>query len=108
MFGLALVFFIVDFLEMYLVGMLVTGWLVGVFFLRNDTCICILGRICDALPIFFFSYQLFELNLPTFSTELPTSCSVQISTFFSSCQLFKLKLSTYSTGLLIGCVQNVL
>ena len=47
-------------------------------------------------------------QLPTFSTELPTGCSAQISTFFLSCQLFKLKLPTYSTGFPTGCMQNVL
>ena len=76
--------------------------------MKNDICTCILGRICDALSTFFFSYQLFELKLSTFSTKLPISCSIQISTFFLSCQFFKLKLSIYSTGLPIGCMQNVL
>ena len=67
-----------------------------------------LGRILRCITNLFLSYQLFELKLPTFSTELPTSCSVQILTFFLNYQLFKLKLLTYSTGLPTSCMQNVL
>ena len=32
----------------------------------------------DALQTFYFSYQLFELKLPTFSTKLPTSCNITL------------------------------
>ena len=48
----------------------------SVFFFKNDICTCKLERICDVLPTFFFSYQPFELKLPTFLTKLPTSCSI--------------------------------
>ena len=44
----------------------------------NDICTCSWDTLRRVTNFFFFSYQLFELKLPTYSMELPTSCSITL------------------------------